>query len=154
MQIDSYIYPLTLAGIGTAILCGLMIGLERQFKGKSSGIRTSVFVTLGAYTFISIASAYTGDGSPSRVLGQIVSGIGFLGAGLILAKDGLIHGVTSAAIIWILAGIGSMIGIGNNLTAIVLTVIVLFILLLSSLLEKIIPGLKTGVHQDNREEQK
>jgi putative Mg2+ transporter-C (MgtC) family protein len=148
MNPDIYIYPLTSAGIGTALLCGFLIGVERQLKGKPAGIRTSMLVTLGAYVFISISSAYTGDGSPTRVLGQIVSGIGFLGAGIILAKDGLIHGVTSAAIIWMLAGIGSMIGIGNYLTAIILSVIVLFVLVFVSLLEKWFKKLKTGLHKD------
>ncbi len=148
MNPDIYLYPLNVAGIGTALLCGFLVGIERQIKGKPAGIRTSMLVTLGAYTFISIASAYTGDGSPSRVLGQVVSGIGFLGAGIILAKDGLIHGVTSAAVIWMLAGIGSMIGIGNNLSAILLTLVVLFVLILVNILEKWFKKLKTGLHKE------
>jgi putative Mg2+ transporter-C (MgtC) family protein len=66
---------------------------------------------------------------PSRVLGQVITGIGFLGAGVILARDGKLLGVTSAAVIWMLAGLGATIGLGHLSVAIVLTMITLLVLI-------------------------
>ncbi|MFD1551094.1 MgtC/SapB family protein [Putridiphycobacter roseus] len=145
--INVYITPLDLKSCLVAILCGFLIGVDRQVKGKPAGIRTSILVCLGAYTFVVIAGSFENEASPSRVIGQVVSGIGFLGAGLILAKDGLIHGVTSAAIIWLLAGIGCLIGIGKSESALFLTLLALFILVGINLLEKVFEKLKQGFHK-------
>ncbi|MDH5298939.1 MAG: MgtC/SapB family protein, partial [Desulfobulbaceae bacterium] len=90
--------------IGLTILCGGIIGLERQLRGKAAGIRTSILICLGTQAFVSLSAAI-GFGNaaydPSRVLGQVVTGIGFLGAGVIMGKEGTVKGVTSAAIIWV-----------------------------------------------------
>ena len=145
--IDSYILPLDLNSCLIAILCGFLIGLDRQVKGNPAGIRTSILVCLGAYTFVVLAGSFQNEASPSRVIGQVVSGIGFLGAGLILAKDGLIHGVTSAAIIWLLAGIGCLIGIHKSEAALFLTFLSLLILVGVTLLEKLIERLRQGYHK-------
>lgn len=144
--LNSYILPLDIKSCLIAILCGFLIGLDRQIKGKPAGIRTSILVCLGAYTFVVISGSFQNEASPSRVIGQVVSGIGFLGAGLILAKDGLIHGVTSAAVIWLLAGIGCLIGIGKAEGAIFLTVLALFILVGVTMLEKLFKRLRQGFH--------
>ena len=144
--INSYIAPLDLQNCLVAILCGFLIGLDRQVKGKPAGIRTSILVTLGAYTFVVISGSFQNEASPSRVIGQVVSGIGFLGAGLILAKDGLIHGVTSASVIWILAGIGCLIGVDKPESAMFLTVLALFILVGVTLLEKLFKRLRQGFY--------
>ncbi|HSB56166.1 MAG TPA: MgtC/SapB family protein [Gemmatimonadales bacterium] len=112
----------------TAILCGGVIGLERQIRGKASGIRTSIMICLGTSIFVSLgATAERAD--PTRVLGQVVTGIGFLGAGVILTREGRILGVTTAALIWVTAAIGCVIGFGYVKTALVLTALTIAVLL-------------------------
>ena len=71
--------------LGTAILCGGIIGLERQLRGKAAGIRTSILICLGTELFVTLGASFGGDRvDPTRVLGQVVTGIGFLGGGVIL----------------------------------------------------------------------
>ncbi len=93
------VYPYSWAAIGASIFCGAIVGLERQFRGKPVGIRTPSLIVLGTYIFIStsmlIAAKIT---EPSRIIGQVVTGIGFIGAGVMLAKEGVVVGVTSAVI--------------------------------------------------------
>lgn len=97
--------------IGIAVFCGTIIGLERQWRGKPAGIRTSILICLGTTLFIRLSVVHSGEyADPTRVLGQVVTGIGFLGAGVIFARGGTVVGITSAAVIWILASIGAMIG--------------------------------------------
>jgi putative Mg2+ transporter-C (MgtC) family protein len=87
--------------IGTAIFCGGIIGLERQLRGKAAGIRTSILICLGTQLFVGLGSSFGGERvDPTRVLAQVVTGIGFLGGGVILAREGAVIGVTSAAVIW------------------------------------------------------
>jgi uncharacterized membrane protein YhiD involved in acid resistance len=93
--------------VGAAVLCGGVIGIERQSRGKVAGVRTSILITLGTTMFVTLAASLQTEGSdPTRVLGQVVTGIGFLGAGVILAREGRILGVTTASVIWVLAGLG------------------------------------------------
>src|SRR4029450_5383865 len=102
--------------LGTAILCGGIIGLERQLRGKAAGIRTSILICLGTELFVTLGASFGGERvDPTRVLGQVVTGIGFLGGGVILAREGLVVGVTSAAVIWVLAAPGALIGLGHLL---------------------------------------
>lgn len=140
------IEPLTIEACLIAIACSAGIGLERQWSGKPAGIRTSILICLGAYTFIALAKSYQPE-EGARVLGQVVTGVGFLGAGVMLTKDGTVRGVTSAAIIWILAAIGSLIGFGNYSAAITITTLTLGILLIIGLSEKAFRKLKRGVHK-------
>ena len=106
--------------VGSALLCGSIIGLERQLRGKPAGIRTGCLVTLGTATFISLAESQA-IGSPqdvNRVLGQLVTGVGFLGAGVILKSEaGTVQNLTTAASIWFAAAIGMAIGFGWYLIA-------------------------------------
>src|SRR5687767_6603450 len=95
-----------------AILCGGIIGLERELKNKPAGIKTNMLICLGAslYTSVSVMAsqgiAESGHyGDPSRVAAQIVSGIGFLGGGTIIQARGTITGLTTAATIWVVAAI-------------------------------------------------
>jgi len=99
--------------LGLAFLLGAAIGFERQYRQKSAGLRTNTLVSLGAAAFILLSVSLTGDsGDPSRVAGQIVTGIGFLGAGVIM-KDGLnLQGLNTAATIWCSASVGSLSGVG------------------------------------------
>lgn len=125
------IYPLTILGILSAVICGGVIGIERQLFGKPAGVRTSAFICLGAYLFITMSLTALGSnsGDATRVLGQIVSGIGFLGAGVIISREGALQGVTSAALIWVLAAMGALIGFGYYISAYFLTIVILTILL-------------------------
>lgn len=125
--------PVTLtfwAHVATALLCGGTIGVERKLRGKVAGIRTSILICLGTEIFVSLGASFSPErADPTRVLGQVVTGIGFLGAGVILARGDRIHGVTTAAVIWILAALGAMIGLGYLVAAITLTGVTLAVLL-------------------------
>src|SRR5688500_9804511 len=102
------------ARVGMALLCGGIVGLERQLRGKPAGIRTSALICIGTSMFVYLGRQLEGDhGDPARVVGQVVTGIGFLGAGVIMTRNGLLTGVTSAAVIWILAAAGAAIGLGR-----------------------------------------
>lgn len=131
--------------IGTAIVCGGIIGLERQLRGKAAGIRTSILICLGTELFVGLGSSFGGERvDPTRVLGQVVTGIGFLGGGVILAREGALIGVTSAAVIWVLAALGSLIGLGHLLAALVLTLITVGLLIGIELLESVFIRLRHG----------
>ncbi len=135
--------------VGSSVLCGAIIGLERQLKGKPSGIRTSIFICLGTCLFIMMGTAHSGAGTDTtRVLGQIVSGIGFLGAGVILTREGLVHGVTSAAVIWLLAAIGAMIGFRHIAESFTIALITVSLLIGIGFLEGRLSFLRRGVHAD------
>lgn len=131
--------------LGTAILCGGIVGLERQLRGKAAGIRTSILICLGTQVFVALGASFAGDRvDPTRVLGQVVTGIGFVGGGVILAREGAIIGVTSAAVIWVLAALGSLIGLGHLLAAILLTLVTVGLLTGVELLESVFRRLREG----------
>ncbi|MDW2210443.1 MgtC/SapB family protein [Vibrio sp. 2025] len=127
---------------------GLMIGIERQTRGKPVGIRTAILIISGTYLFMSMAVSLSPNTlDQARVLGQIITGVGFLGAGVMMTLDGKIHGVTSAAVIWVLAGLGLMIGLGYLMQSIVITLLALSVLLGVDKAENRIKALRRGVHQ-------
>src|SRR5215204_7290017 len=131
--------------LGTAIVCGGIIGLERQLRGKAAGIRTSILICLGTELFVSLGASFEGERvDPTRVLAQVVTGIGFLGGGVILAREGAVVGVTSAAVIWVLAALGSLIGLGHLLASIVLTFLTVGLLTGVELLESVFRRLREG----------
>lgn len=139
--------PLSWKALGTAIICGTMIGLERQTNGKPVGIRTSSLIVLGTYLFVAASTITSNESSdPSRIIGQVVTGVGFLGAGVMLAKDGTVMGVTSAATIWALAAIGVCIVVLGEAIAIKVSFIVVVILAGVELLESYSAKLTRGVH--------
>lgn len=95
-----------------ALLLGSAIGFERQWNQKMAGLRTNVLVALGACGFV-VFSGLVGQGDPTRVAAQVVSGIGFLGAGIIL-RDGInVHGLNTAATLWCSAMVGTIAGAGH-----------------------------------------
>ncbi|MBN1255416.1 MAG: MgtC/SapB family protein [Deltaproteobacteria bacterium] len=135
-------------GIGVAVLCGGIVGLERQIRGKAAGIRTNILICLGTSIFVQLGVTFAGPQTdPTRVLGQVAVGIGFLGAGVIIAREGLVKGVTTAAVIWVLAGIGAIVGFGNFAAAIVLAIVTVGILSGIELLEKGVRWLRSGEHE-------
>jgi putative Mg2+ transporter-C (MgtC) family protein len=147
------IAPLSIEGCLVAILCGFIIGFERQWFGKPAGIRTSILVCTGAYTFIALATYCQPNIGGVRVLGSIVAGVGFLGAGMMLSKEGSVVGVTSVSTIWVLAAIGSLAGFGNYIAAISITLLTIFVLIGINLLERIFKKLRRGVHRKFRDKE-
>jgi putative Mg2+ transporter-C (MgtC) family protein len=149
MNVEAFlsITPFSWDEVATAILCGGIIGFERQLRGKPVGIRTSSLIILGTYIFITASMVIATEVSdPSRIIGQVVTGIGFLGAGVMLAKEGMVVGVTSAATIWTLAAIGVCIAVVNPFIAIKLSIIVVAILYGVDLLEEYSSIFTRGVH--------
>jgi putative Mg2+ transporter-C (MgtC) family protein len=139
--------------IVVAAVCGTVIGLERQIRGKPAGIRTSILICLGTVVFIRLGVMLQGDEpNATRVLGQVVTGVGFIGAGVMLAREGLVRGVTSAAVIWILAGIGATIGFGWYWPALALSVITVAVLVGVMMLERRVVGLRRGEYDENAPE--
>src|SRR5216684_3338965 len=122
--------------VGLATVLGGAIGLERELGGKPAGLRTNILICIGSvlYTHLSIAmlSAIAGAGAtgtdPTRVAGQIVTGVGFIGAGTILHARGAVVGLTSAATIWVVAAIGVALGSGYYAEALATTLVVLIVL--------------------------
>lgn len=105
-----------------ACICGFVIGFERKSRSKEAGIRTHTIVCLGSALMMIISKyafwdAVTGDGA--RIAAQIVSGIGFLGTGMIVYSRGTLHGLTTAAGIWATAGVGMAIGAGGTVMLII-----------------------------------
>ncbi|WP_199609899.1 MgtC/SapB family protein [Flocculibacter collagenilyticus] len=145
------ISPYSWSAIGSAIICGIIIGLERQLRGKPIGIRTSSLIVLGTYIFVASSMAVaTSITDPSRIIGQVVTGIGFLGAGVMLTREGVVVGVTSAASIWALAALGVCIAVIDNVTAIKLSLVVVAILYGVDMLEEYSSILSRGVHSKYR----
>ncbi|MDD2475134.1 MAG: MgtC/SapB family protein [Dysgonamonadaceae bacterium] len=97
-----------------SIFAGALVGLERQRSNKSAGIRTNTLVAMGAciYVLINVSLSDHSGTDPTRIIGQIVTGIGFLGAGVILHHGGSIQGLTTAATVWCSAALGCLAGLG------------------------------------------
>ena len=123
-----------------SLFLGGLVGLEREIKHKPAGLRTNILICLGS-TIIMIVSLnlseiYGSIVDPSRMAAQVVTGIGFIGAGAIIRSRGSVHGLTTAATIWVIAGIGLAIGNGYYSAAIISTFVVMIILNLGTRLEK------------------
>ena len=112
--------------IGCAFLMGALIGLERQFRQHNAGLRTNILVALASAAFTVLSVTMTTDsGDPSRVAAQIVSGIGFLGGGLILKEGFTVRGLNTAATIWCSAACGTLSGVAMYKEGFVLVIFVL-----------------------------
>lgn len=115
-----------------ATALGALIGFQRERAGKPAGLRTLVLISLGAclFTIVSIYG-FSGASDPARIAAGVVAGIGFIGAGAILHRQGgIVEGLTTAATIWVAAAVGLMVGAGMYIMSAVSTVIVLIILYL------------------------
>jgi len=118
----------TIIRLSLAFILGGVIGLEREKKGVSAGLRTHILVTVGAalvmLTSLYIYGNYQGEGGnidPGRIAAGVITGIGFLGAGTIIRSKEGIHGLTTAASIWVSAAIGLAVGCGYFSAAIIVT---------------------------------
>jgi uncharacterized membrane protein YhiD involved in acid resistance len=142
VELFSYFGP----KIGLSLVCGGLIGIERELKNKAAGVKTNILICLGAALYTStsllIGSAVGGEyqGDPGRIAAQIVSGIGFLGGGTIIQSRGTILGLTTAATIWVVAAIGVCIGIGHGDIALFCAITVVLILVLTKAFEDKVLG--------------
>lgn len=129
--------PGTATRLLSASILGGLVGLEREFRKKASGIRTNMMICLGCAFFTLLSIVIAGEGSPNRgqIAANIVQGIGFLGAGLILHTRSRVLGLTSAATVFVVASIGMACGAGLYLPALLATVIVLLAQTLMRVLE-------------------
>lgn len=109
----------------TATFAGMIIGFERQWHQKSAGLRTNTLVAIGSamYVLLSVSITQT-EGDVTRIIGQVVSGIGFLGAGIIFKEGFNIHGLTTAATIWCAAAIGCLAAAGYYIQTLIGTIVV------------------------------
>jgi putative Mg2+ transporter-C (MgtC) family protein len=130
-HIDLYFF----VQIFVVMLAAGLLGFERKMRDKPSGVRTSILIALGSMIFVKYSILIITSGipqvtnpDPTRVIGQVVTGIGFLGAGTIMNRDGLVIGLTSAATIWVQAAIGVLVALGYFVDAFLFSLIALFTL--------------------------
>ena len=127
--------------IALSLVLGSLVGIERKRKGQTAGLRTFSLISMGACIAMMLSIYVCQEtvgllrGDPSRIAAQVISGIGFLGAGTIIQMKGSVRGLTTAAGIWIIATRGMAVGCGLYMIAIVATLLVLFILTLLEQLE-------------------
>ncbi|WP_029002346.1 MgtC/SapB family protein [Azorhizobium doebereinerae] len=115
----------TVVSYGAAFVFGALIGAERQYRQRTAGLRTNVLVAVGAAGFVDLAQGLAGDAEAVRVISYVVSGIGFLGAGVIM-KEGLnVRGLNTAATLWCSAAVGACAGVDRLAEAALLTVFVI-----------------------------
>jgi putative Mg2+ transporter-C (MgtC) family protein len=117
----------TVARLSLALLLGMLIGAERQWRQRSAGLRTNTLVCLGAAAFVELSSVLTHNNSSevSRIIGYIVSGVGFLGAGAIMKEGATIRGLNTAATLWCSAAIGATAAAGEPRIAFFLCAVVI-----------------------------
>ena len=132
-------FPEALVRLALAAVLGGAVGLEREYRNKPAGLRTNMLIALGSalFSILSIELG-AGTGSPDRIAAQVVTGIGFLGAGAILRSGDHIHGLTTAATIWVNAAIGMAAGLGSYTVATVAAAITLVVLALLPWMEKFV----------------
>jgi putative Mg2+ transporter-C (MgtC) family protein len=121
-----------------AAVLGAVLGLEREVKQKSAGLRTNILIAVGAavFTLMSLEMARaTGAADPSRIAAQIVTGIGFLGAGAIIRTRGGVQGLTTAATVWVNSAVGVAAGGGQYHLALIATSVTMIVLLVVAPIE-------------------
>lgn len=124
-----------------ALLWGGIVGAEREYHSKSAGFRTMIMISIGACFFTMMSMRIGGANNPDRIASNIVTGIGFLGAGVIFRGENRINGITTAATIWAVAAVGMGIGAGYYTAAACASVLTIIILSVLPYAEKIIDRL-------------
>ena len=109
----------------TAFVLGAAIGLERQYRQRTAGLRTNVLVAVGAAVFVDMANRLGGREATVHVLAYVVSGIGFLGAGVIMREEGNVRGLNTAATLWCSAAVGACVGAGEALDAVFVAILLI-----------------------------
>ena len=131
------VLPVFLVRCGVAAICGGLIGIERELKEKPAGFRTNILICLGSSIYMSIGLLLPDDDvDPTRIAAQVVTGIGFLGAGCIIQAGQQIRGLTTAATIWVVAAIGIVSGAGYPVLALTASVMVIITLAALQTVEK------------------
>jgi putative Mg2+ transporter-C (MgtC) family protein len=125
----------TALSLGTAFIFGGLIGLERQYRQRTAGLRTNILVALGAAIFVDAGNRLTGHDGAVHVMAYVVSGIGFLGAGVIMREEGNVRGINTAATLWASGAVGACAGADLILEAGLATV---FILAANTLLRPVV----------------
>jgi putative Mg2+ transporter-C (MgtC) family protein len=123
-----------------ATICGTLVGWERESKNKFAGLRTNVLICVGSAIF-TIGSFYAGTiyhVDPTRIISTIVTGVGFLGGGVIMIDRDKVIGITTAAFIWVISGIGILCGMGLIITPIIITIGLLIVITLFEKVERFI----------------
>jgi putative Mg2+ transporter-C (MgtC) family protein len=127
-----------------ATACGVVLGWEREAQRKAAGLRTHMLVCLGAATFTALGAAMTRDGGseadPVRVIQGVATGIGFLGAGQIFRAHDTVHGLTTAAGIWLVGAVGVACGVGQYLIAVFAVLLGFVTLAVVARVETVISG--------------
>ncbi|MCJ8496923.1 MgtC/SapB family protein [Chryseobacterium salipaludis] len=119
-----------------ALVAGLILGFEREMKDKSAGLKTITVICLGSTLFAILSYKMSGSGDPTRIASYVVSGIGFLGAGVIFKEGFNVYGLTTAGIIWIAAAVGLAIGFGEIYIAFTFLISALIVIYLSKILTR------------------
>ena len=132
--------------IATAMMAGVIIGLERQMKNKNAGLKTNALVAVGAAIYVNISYTYMGVDyvDMSRIISQIVVGVGFLGAGVIMKKEKSVSGLATAASIWCSASLGCLAALNMYVELISATFLILFINLIFGYLNRYIYKRNSG----------
>lgn len=131
-----------------AIVCGGLIGLERELKNKAAGIKTNILICVGSTLYTSVSLLIPGyssmdvsnPGDPARIAAQIVTGIGFIGGGAIIQTRGTVLGLTTAATIWVVGAVGVCVGMGLWDVAVALSIMVVLVLILTNVFENRVLG--------------
>jgi putative Mg2+ transporter-C (MgtC) family protein len=135
MPMDINLLTENLIRIGFAVLIGGIIGAEREFRDKAAGFRTIILITVGSALFTLFSISLDPGFTRTRIAANVVTGIGFLGAGAIVREHGRIGGLTTAATIWLSAALGMGIGAGELIFVAISTLIVVIVLLVFPRLE-------------------
>jgi putative Mg2+ transporter-C (MgtC) family protein len=125
-----------------ALIVGGLVGAEREYRDKSAGFRTIIFICVGAALFTILSLRFAGPSDPSRIAANIVSGVGFLGAGAIVRGAGRVTGLTTASTIWLVAALGMGIGSGHYALSCAAVLMVLLVLWLFPAVERRIGGMR------------
>lgn len=158
-ELDIFVY--LMPKVGVALLVGTLVGIEREYRGKLAGIKTNSLICAASALFTSASLLMSGYGSatpvPSadvtRIVAQIVSGIGFIGAGAIFKSSSKVQGLTTAAIIWSVAALGILIGYGIFLATIGITLVFIVFLSLVAVMERRLFRVHGGSHGSNMVEE-
>lgn len=144
-DIQSFFNPQTLdvvTKLAVAMFLGMFIGAERMLAGKTAGMRTYALVSMGSALFLIIAGLAAGAGAnfdasaAARIMAAIITGVGFLGSGLVFKSEKGLVGITSASGLWVCTGVGMAVGLGFTNIAIIATTFTLFIFVAIAVLQK------------------
>ncbi len=140
--------------IGAALLAGLLIGVEREIRNKNAGLKTNALVALGSSVFVLVSLTFENEEyvDITRVIGQVVTGIGFIGAGVILHKGTFVRGLTTAATVWCSAGAGCLAAIGQFQELFALVGVIVFINVFFDPIDKLIRRTFNASNEEKNED--